>query len=140
MSAFRVYLIPGLLLVLAGIAMFIVYGEAGLSSSEALVSALLIVPGLQIINIGIMTRVFSIKVNLLPSNPAWDRLIQYAGFDTGLIVSISLVVVASGIILISWNDFNPARTVLSFILLTLAVQVMSTSFTVSILKIHKRFD
>lgn len=111
-----------------------------MSGSEAVVSAVFIVLGLQIINIGIMTRVFSIKVGLLPSDPIWDTLIRRAGFDTGLILSAGFATTAIAIILTSWNAFQPIRTIISFILLTLAVQIMSTSFTISILRIHERFD
>ncbi len=142
MTAFRVFLVPGLLLVLVGIAFFIYFAtqESGMSGSEAVVSALFIVPGLQIINIGIMTRVFSIKVGLLPATPFWESLILRAGFDSGLVLSAGLATIATAIILTSWNALQPIHTIISFISLTLAVQILSTSFTISILRIHERFD
>ena len=146
------FLIPGLLLCAAGILV------AGILSLRSLhvggivfdvgtlsVACMLVIVGMQLVALAFFTKVFAVAEGLLPENPAFSNLFRFFTLEKGL-VGGSVVFLAgvaallhaiwiwkqAGYGIISYPD-NLRRLIFSTTLLVLGVQIISSSFFMSVL-------
>jgi len=109
-----------------------------------------ILVGFQLLAFAVFTKVFAITEGLLPDDPRLNRMFQYIGLETGLIVGGLLVlcgIIGSVFALSTWakSSFGPmnAASMLRIVMpsvfaLTLGPQVIFSSFFLSILGLRRR--
>jgi glycosyltransferase involved in cell wall biosynthesis len=151
------FLYPGCLLIvlgLAGIAWLLpgqqkVYGVV-FDVHTLLYAFLLVLLGFQLAAFSVFTKVFAISEGLLPEDPRLNRAFRYITLETGLGtggVLIAIGIVGSIVAVTSWSrlGFGPLNSehtlrivIPSIFSLTLGVQVISSSFFLSILGLRKR--
>jgi len=151
------FLVPGMFLLISG-GFFgarlwlgpIIIGVVGFDTNTMIVCSMAVVVGLQITLFGIFARVFAIGAGLLPPTPLWDRLAKFFNLEKGVIFGI--IVLFGGIIFLIkaflyWkaagfgmiSHSEGLRQVIPAVTLTtLGVQVIFSSFFLSILGLHRK--
>jgi glycosyltransferase involved in cell wall biosynthesis len=150
------FLYPGLLLILVGLlgcalllpGPLIAYG-IGFDVHTLLYAFVAILLGFQLVAFAVFTKVFAISEGLLPEDPRLNWALQYITLETGLAVGSLLVLLGisgsifavSGWAARSFGPLNPdhmLRIVMpSVFSLTLGVQVVCSSFFLSILGLRR---
>jgi glycosyltransferase involved in cell wall biosynthesis len=151
------FLFPGLLMIVLGVA-----GSAWLLPGPKevhgvvfdihtlLYAFVLILLGFQLAAFAVFTKVFAISEGLLPEDPRLNRAFHYITLETGLIAGGLLIVVGiagslfavSGWSTLGFGPLDPEHTLRivmpSVFSLTLGVQVICSSFFLSILGLRRR--
>jgi glycosyltransferase involved in cell wall biosynthesis len=151
------FLYPGTALIAAGAAAcaWLLPGPRVVDGIEFDVHTLLyafmaVLLGFQLVAFAVFTKVFAISEGLLPSDPRMDRVYRYVTLETGLVVGGLLVLlgVAGSVLAVTgwarlgFGNLDPQhmlRVVMpSVFSLTLGVQVIFSSFFLSILGLRRR--
>jgi glycosyltransferase involved in cell wall biosynthesis len=151
------FLIPGLLLMLAGSAVVVWLlpgtrriGHVSFDVHTLLYGAVAILIGFQAVMFATFTKIFATSEGLLPPDPRLDRMFEYVTLETGLAVGGGMLAAGLGVsvyALVVWNreafgaldPFQMMRTVLpALTLLTLGCEVIFASFFLSVLGLKRR--
>ena len=151
------FLYPGTLLILSGLigSVILLPGPQVIHGIRFDVHTLLyafvaVLLGFQLVAFAIFTKVFAISEGLLPDDPRLEKLFARITLETGLIVGAVLVLLGiSGSVLavsgwasLNFGALNPDQTLRvvmpSVFSLTLGVQVICSSFFLSILGLRRR--
>jgi hypothetical protein len=151
------FLYPGCLLIVLGLAgcVWLLPGPKTIRGIAFDVHTLLyafvsVLLGFQLVAFAFFTKVFGISEGLLPEDPRLNRAFSYLKLETGLVVGAALVVIgiAGSIVAVSgWSeqgfgnlDFDRMlRVVMPAVFsLTLGVQIVCSSFFLSILGLRRR--
>ena len=151
------FLYPGLVLGLLGIAVGLWLlpgprriGAVTLDVHTLLYAALAVVVGFQSVTFAVFTKIFAITEGLLPEDPRLNRAFRYVTLETGLLVGVGLVIAGlagSLFALSAWSrhafgPLEPSQTLRLAIpavtALTLGVQVILSSFFLSVLGLRRR--
>lgn len=150
------FLVPGALLILAGLAGFAL-AMPGMTirgmtfdAHTLLFSSLAILCGYQSVLFAIFTKTFAISEGLMPEDPGLTRFFELVNLEKGLIVSSAVLLVGLALLLAAVNQwrvagFGPldyARTMRLVIpgatLTALGFQTILSSFFISILGMRRR--
>jgi glycosyltransferase involved in cell wall biosynthesis len=150
------FLIPGIVLVLLGIAGYVLalprmrVGGVTFDVNTLLFASLFVLCGYQSISFAFFTKIFAIMERLLPEDPRLDRLFKIVNLEKGLVVSAAALIVGLSLLLVAINewrvagfgDLNYAETLRWVIpgatITALAVQTFFFSFFASILGIKRK--
>ncbi|HSW31545.1 MAG TPA: glycosyltransferase family 2 protein [Longimicrobiales bacterium] len=151
------FLYPGLLLMVAGVAVGAWLlpgprrlGPVTLDVHTLLYAAGLVLVGFQAVLFAVFTKVFAITEGLLPADPRMMRVFRYVTLETGLVAGIVLLVLgASGTVwaVTAWRsaafgELDPSSVlrivVPSVLALALGCQVVFGSFFLSVLGLTRR--
>jgi hypothetical protein len=151
------FLVPGLTLLIAGAVIGarlcwgpIIIGAVGFDTNTLLVCSMAVVVGLQVTLFGVFTRTFAIAEGLLPQTPFWARLSQRFTLEKGLI--LGLLILLNGLVylvkaVLFWKAAHfgamsypdSLRQVIPAVtLVTVGVQVLFSSFFLSILELPRK--
>lgn len=115
-----------------------------------LFAALAVIVGFQAINFAVFTKAFAISEGLLPDDPRFNRILRFMNLEIGLVVGILLLLAGlagsiyalSGWGALSFGSLDPSRTMRIVIpaitSLTLGVEIILSSFFLSILRMKRR--
>ncbi|MFY9854658.1 MAG: glycosyltransferase family 2 protein [Terracidiphilus sp.] len=150
------FLYPGILLILAGLAgcVWLVPGVRAAHGNELDIDKLLyafaaVLLGFQLVAFAVFTKVFAISEGLLPEDPRLNRAFNYITLEIGVAVGCSLIALGVGGSIIaamvwakaSFGSFDAGymlRIVTpSVFSLTLGVQIVCCSFFLSILGLRR---
>jgi glycosyltransferase involved in cell wall biosynthesis len=150
------FLYPGVLLMLAGalISLWLLPGPqlfegVALDVHTLLYASLAIIVGFQSILFAVFTKVFAISAGLLPEDPRLPQTLNSTSLEKGLIVGVVLVlagIMGSAFTFSTWglHSFGPLqpsetmRTIIpSITSLTLGVQIIFSSFFLSVLRLKR---
>jgi glycosyltransferase involved in cell wall biosynthesis len=151
------FLYPGILLMLAGLAGCVlllpgrrVFHGIGLDVHTLLYAFVAILLGFQLIAFATFTKVFAITEGLLPEDPRLNRMFRWVTLETGLLVGglLMLLGVGGSIFAVSgwakqsFGALDSERTLRivmpSVFALTMGVQITFSSFFLSILGLRRR--
>ena len=147
------FLYPGMLLMLLGIivSILLIPQPRGVFDIHTLLyAATAIIVGFQAISFGLFTKVFAITEGLLPEDRKIDQTMRYLSLENGLLTGTILILVGfigSVIAFIAWaqqifGSLNPSQmmrlVVPSVTAFALGIQVISSSFFLSILRLKLR--
>lgn len=106
--------------------------------------------GFQLVAFAVFTKVFAISEGLLPEDPRLNRAFRYITLETGLAIGVLLIIIGivgsilavSGWFKQGFGNLDPQhmlRVVMPAVFsLTLGVQVVCSSFFLSILGLRRR--
>jgi glycosyltransferase involved in cell wall biosynthesis len=151
------FLFPGALLMLFGLVVGLwllpgpkTVGSITLDVHTLLYAAIALVVGFQMINFAVYTKIFAISEGLLPEDARLDKMFRYITLEVGLIIGglLLLAGLATSIYVVSFwearsfGPLDPTRTLRLIIpaatALTLGIQMILTSFFLSILGLRRR--
>jgi glycosyltransferase involved in cell wall biosynthesis len=151
------FLIPGLALMIAGLALMAwllpaerPLGHVNLGVDTLAYAAAAVLLGFQLVFFGIAAKVFATTEGLLPEDPSFDRWFRYITLETGLAAGVLLVLVGLGIAIssvVSWahtgyGSLPPVemmkRTLPAMLCLMLGTEVCFASFFLSLLGLRRR--
>jgi glycosyltransferase involved in cell wall biosynthesis len=151
------FLYPGLLLILVGIAVsaWLLPGPQTIQRvtfdvHTLLYAAMAVLIGFQAVIFAVFTKVFAITEGLLPTDPRLNKLFKYITLEVGLLTGIILGMIGLGgsvIAFIRWSvlafgPLNPAETLRVIIpsatILMMGCQVILYSFFLSIMGVHRQ--
>lgn len=146
------FLVPGLLLGAAGVAVAIplslgpVYlGNVRLDVGTLAFASTAIVIGFQIVTFGFFTKVFAIAEGLFPQDARFARWFKYLGLETGILLGLALLfagIALLGKALWHWEDTgfgllsyaeNMRQVIPATTLVMLGIQTVFSSFFMSVL-------
>jgi hypothetical protein len=151
------FMYPGLVLMFLGLitGLWLLPGPrtvAGvtLDVHTLLYAATAIIVGFQAVNFAVFTKIFAISEGLLPEDPRLDKLFRYINLEVGLVIGVSLL--ALGLLgslwaLNSWGahsfgnlDYTKVLRLVtpSITMIVLGVQIILSSFFLSILGLRRR--
>lgn len=151
------FLVPGLLLsVLGGLFTIILYcrsitiGHVILDTGTMMLAAMGLISGVQLVGFAVSTKVFAIGEQLVPDNPKYSFLFRIFNLERGLIAG-ALVLLAGLVVLaiafLHWGTANYGtisypenmrHLILGATGVILGIQVISTSFFLSVLGLKTR--
>jgi glycosyltransferase involved in cell wall biosynthesis len=151
------FLIPGLALMILGLALMVwllpaerPLGHVNLGVDTLAYAAAAVLLGFQLVFFGVAAKVFAITEGLLPEDPSFDRWFRYITLETGLVAGAALLLVGLGIAIssvISWGHTGygplpPAQmmrhTLPAMLCLMLGTEVCFASFFLSLLGLRRR--
>jgi glycosyltransferase involved in cell wall biosynthesis len=151
------FLYPGLALFLMGVSVcgWLLPGQRTIGGvtfdyHTLLFGAMAILIGFQSVNFAVFTKMFATSEKLLPEDPRLNRLFRYVTLEVGLIIGALLILCGSGLWIFGlsyWqrHHFGPLdpestlRIVISgFVALTLGIEIVLSSFFVSVLGMSRR--
>ena len=150
------FLVPGLVLILAGILGYgiampgVTIGRATFDAHTLLFATLSIICGYQAVLFAIFAKTFAISEGLLPADPRMTTLSRLVPLERGLLLGVAAVALGSTLLVaaaLHWRalSFGPLdysqtmRWVIPGVMLTvLGVQTILSSFFVSILGLKRR--
>lgn len=150
------FLVPGSLLILAGLAGYAVampgltIGGVRFDVHTLIFATLAILLGYQSIIFAVFTKTFAISERLMPEDSRMTRFLKFANLERGLIAGVAALVVGLSLLLVTiyqwvdvhFQDLDYSRTmrwVIPGALLTaLGFQTILSSFFISILKMHRQ--
>jgi glycosyltransferase involved in cell wall biosynthesis len=151
------FLYPGIALFLFGIAVTLwllpsprTIGAATFDYHTLLFGAMSILIGFQSINFAVFTKFFAITEHLLPEDPRLNRAFRYVTLETGLILGALLILAGAGTWIFGlsywrshhFGELDPDKTlrivIPGFVALTLGIQIVLSSFFVSVLGMGRR--
>lgn len=115
-----------------------------------LFGAMAILIGFQSINFAVFTKMFAIRERLLPEDPVLTKVFRYVTLETGLIFGALLILAGAATWILGLNywrshhfgPLDPERTlrivIPGFVLLTLGVEIVLSSFALSVLGMARR--
>jgi glycosyltransferase involved in cell wall biosynthesis len=148
---------PGIALFLFGVAITLwllpkprTIGAATFDYHTLLFGAMSILIGFQSINFAVFTKFFAITEHLLPEDPRLNKAFLYVTLETGLILGLLLIMAGAGTWVFGlsyWRShhfgaLDPEKTlrivIPGFVALTLGIQIVLSSFFVSVLGMGRR--
>ena len=151
------FLYPGLLLMALGFGVGAwllpgpqVLGPVTLDVHTLLYAAMAVIVGFQVVAFAAFTKIFALSQGLLPISATASRLLQTITLETGLVIGLGLVtlglagsVYALGTWAVShFGALDPVQSLRlvtpAIVALTLGVQVIFTSFFLSVLRMGTR--
>lgn len=151
------FLIPGLLLIIAGLISGgwlmrgpIFIGNVGFDAQTLLYAAVAIIIGFQAIIFAIFTKAFAISEGLLPEDERLNKVFARINLEVGLIVGVVLIFLGLGGSVYAvrfWEEnsfgaLEPSKTlriiIPSITALTLGCQIVLSSFFLSVLGLKRR--
>ena len=151
------FLYPGIALLLFGAAASAwllpgprVVGHVVFDVDTLLFGAMSMLVGFQSLNFAVFSKVFAMMERLVPADPKFSRAFRYITLETGLLTGALLMLVGVGLWVFGlsyWNShhFGPLdpskmlRIVIpGFLSLTLGIQIILSSFFLSVLGIARR--
>ena len=151
------FLYPGIVVLLLGIitGAWLLPGPQKVGSltfdyHTMLFAAMAVLIGFESINFAVFSRMFATTEGLLPEDPLLTRLYRYATLETGLIVGFLLIVVGVAMWVFGLNFWHsrafgwldPEKSlrivIPAFVSLTLGVQIVLSSFFMSVLGLGRR--
>ncbi len=151
------FLYPGMALLLIGVVLSAwlfpgpqTVGKVVFDYHTLLFGAMAILIGFQSINFAVFTKMFAIRERLLPEDPQLTRAFRYITLETGLIVGAFLILAgaATWIFGLSYwkahhfGPLDPDKTlrivIPGFVALTLGIEVVLSSFFLSVLGMARR--
>jgi glycosyl transferase family 2 len=151
------FLVPGMLLMVAGLAvgLWLLPGPRSIGSITFDVHTLLyagmaILVGFQAVAFAVFTKIFAISEGLLPEDPRLNKMYRFFNLEVGLIVGIILAmvgIVGSLYALDIWGErsfgpLDPSQTLRMVIpattCFTLGCQIIFSSFFLSVLGLRRR--
>jgi glycosyltransferase involved in cell wall biosynthesis len=115
-----------------------------------LAGAMAILIGFESINFAVFTKLFAITERLLPEDPDLTNLFQYVTLETGLLLGVLLILAGGGTWIFGlhywqthhFGPLDPEKTlrivIPGFVGLTLGVQIVLSSFFVSVLGMGRK--
>ncbi len=151
------FLYPGIAMFLLGsaITLWLLPGPQTIGSvtfdyHTLLFGAMAILIGFQSINFATFTKIFAITERLLPEDPRLNKVFRYVTLEIGLILGTLLMLAGAGIWVFGlsyWRShhfgpLDPDKTlrivIPGFVLLTLGIEIVLSSFFVSVLGMARR--
>lgn len=151
------FLTPGAILLAGGSAMFALLaagplhvGGVTLDTNTLLVSAMLMLLGLQLVSFFLVTKSYSVSVGLLPADARLESFLGRFSLERGIGCGTVLMAAGAGLLLAAvgqWarHDFGPLsypdslRMVIpSVTLITMGMQTIFTSFLISIVRLKRQ--
>lgn len=148
---------PGLALMLAGAAVSVwllpgprTVGSVTFDYHTLLFGAMAILIGFQSVNFAVFSKIFATTEGLLPEDPRLNRLYRYITLEVGLVIGALLILGGAGLWVFGlgyWRShhfgpLNPEETlrivIPGFIGLTLGVEIVLSSFFISVLGMARR--
>jgi len=151
------FLVPGLLLsALGGLFTIILYyrsiamGHVTLDTGTMMLGAMGLISGVQLVGFAVSTKVFAIGEQLVPDNPKYSFLFKIFNLERGLITGLVVLLVGLAVLtravlywgsvgygIISYSE-NMRHLILGATGVILGIQVISTSFFLSVLGLKTR--
>lgn len=151
------FLYPGTALLLLGVALNVwllpgprTVGGVTFDYHTLLFGAMAVLIGFQSVNFAAFSKIFAITEGLLPEDPRLNRLFRYITLESGLILG-TLLILAGGCLWVFGLSFwrshhfgplDPERTlrivIPGFIALTLGIEIVLSSFFISLLGMGRR--
>jgi glycosyltransferase involved in cell wall biosynthesis len=125
-------------------------GSVTLDYHTLLFGAMAILIGFESINFAVFTKLFGITEHLLPEDPDLNNLFRYVTLETGLALGTLLILAGAGTWIFGLNywrsrhfgPLDPDKTlrivIPGFVSLTLGVQIVLSSFFLSVLGMGRR--
>ncbi|MGC2421846.1 MAG: glycosyltransferase family 2 protein [Candidatus Acidiferrales bacterium] len=151
------FLYPGIILLVLGAAVSVwllpgprTVGGVQFDYHTLLFGAMAILIGFQSINFAAFSKIFAISEKLLPEDPRLNRVFRYITLETGLVVGALLILTGAGLWVFGlsfWRShhfgaLDPDRTlrivIPGFVSLTLGIQIVLSSFFLSVLGMARR--
>jgi glycosyltransferase involved in cell wall biosynthesis len=151
------FLYPGMALLLLGAAITAwllpgprTVGTAVFDYHTLLFGAMAILIGFQSVNFAVFSRMFATTEHLLPEDARLTRMYRYITLEVGLIVGVLLILAGAGMWILGlsywrahqFGPLDPERTlrivIPAFVSLTLGVQIVLSSFFMSVLGLARR--
>jgi glycosyltransferase involved in cell wall biosynthesis len=151
------FLIPGLALMIAGLALMAwllpaerPLGHVNLGVDTLAYAAAAVLLGFQLVFFGIAAKVFATTEGLLPDDPSFNRWFRYITLETGLAAGVLLVLIGLGIAIssvVSWahtgyGSLPPVammrHTLPAMLCLMLGTEICFASFFLSLLGLRRR--
>ncbi|MGC1829087.1 MAG: glycosyltransferase family 2 protein [Candidatus Acidiferrales bacterium] len=151
------FLYPGIILLVLGAAVSVwllpgprTVGGVQFDYHTLLFGAMAILIGFQSINFAAFSKIFAISEKLLPEDPRLNRVFRYVTLETGLVVGALLILTGAGLWVFGlsfWRShhfgaLDPDRTlrivIPGFVSLTLGIQIVLSSFFLSVLGMARR--
>ncbi|HEY5381461.1 MAG TPA: glycosyltransferase family 2 protein [Acidobacteriaceae bacterium] len=151
------FLIPGLALMIAGLALMAwllpaerPLGHVNLGVDTLAYAAAAVLLGFQLVFFGIAAKVFATTEGLLPEDPSFNRWFRYITLETGLAAGVLLLLAGLGIAIssvVSWahtgyGSLPPVtmmrHTLPAMLCLMLGTEVCFASFFLSLLGLRRR--
>lgn len=151
------FLYPGILLLLlgTGIGAWLlpeprVVAGATFSYHTLLFAAMAILIGFESINFALFTKIFAMSEGLLPEDPRFTKWHKYITLEVGLVVGTLLILCGAGLWIFGLSNWqshhfgalDPETTlrivIPGFVALTLGVQIVLSSFFMSVLGLRRR--
>ena len=135
------FLMPGLLLWLAGSAGYVAAWTAAAGGDAASARAMLfssacLLCGYQSVIFAIFAKTFAVSERLLPADPKLARFYELVSLEKGLLVGAAAL--GAGIVLLAWSGLDLARSIAGATVTILGFQTMISSFLVSIIGLRRR--
>ena len=151
------FLYPGITLFLLGTALNLwllpgprTIGAVTFDYHTLLFGAMAILIGFESVNFATFTKLYAISERLLPEDPRLNRVFRYVTLETGLVLGALLILAGAGIWVFGlsyWRSqqfgpLDPERTlrivIPGFVSLTLGIQIVLSSFFLSVLGLGRR--
>jgi glycosyltransferase involved in cell wall biosynthesis len=151
------FLYPGIVLFLLGIAVcaWLLPGAQTIGSitfdyHTLLFGAMAVLIGFESINFAVFSRIFATSEGLLPEDPTFASLYRYITLEVGLVIGAVLILAGAGLWVFglgAWRSqhfgpLDPEQTlrivIPGFVGLTLGVQIVLSSFFISLLGMKRR--
>lgn len=151
------FLYPGAALMLIGAAVFAwllpgprTFGSVTFDYHTLLFGAMAILIGFQSVNFAVFSKIFATTEGLLPEDPRLNSLYRYITLEVGLVIGALLILGGAGLWVFGlayWRShhfgpLNPEETlrivIPGFIGLTLGVEIVLSSFFISVLGMARR--
>lgn len=151
------FLYPGVSLFLFGVAVSLwllpgprTVGAVTFDYHTLLFGAMAILIGFESINFAAFTKLFAISERLLPEDPRLNKVFRYVTLETGLVLGALLILAGAGIWVFGlsyWRShhfgpLDPDKTlrivIPGFLSLTLGIQIVLSSFFLSVLGMGRR--
>ena len=151
------FLYPGIILFLLGAILSLLLlpgpltvGSVTLDYHTLLFGSMAILIGFQSINFAVFTKLFGITEHLLPEDPDLNNLFRYVTLETGLVLGTFLILAGAGTWIFGLNywrshhfgPLDPDKTlrivIPGFVSLTLGVQIVLSSFFLSVLGMGRK--
>jgi glycosyltransferase involved in cell wall biosynthesis len=125
-------------------------GNVTLDYHTLLFGAMAILIGFESINFAVFSKLFGITERLLPEDPGLNRLFRYITLETGLALGTLLILAGAGTWIFGleywrsrhFGDLDPDKTlrivIPGFVALTLGVQIVLSSFFLSVLGMGRK--
>lgn len=151
------FLYPGVLSLLLGTAICVWLlpgprriGGVTFDVHTLLLGAMTILLGFQSINFAAFSKIFAIREGLLPEDPRLNKIFRYVTLETGLVVGLLLFLAGVGAWIFAIGDWASVHfgaldsaislrlVIFGIVCLTLGVQVILSSFFLSVLGMARR--
>jgi glycosyltransferase involved in cell wall biosynthesis len=151
------FLYPGIVLFVFGAILSLLLlpgplavGSVTLDYHTLLFGAMAILIGFESINFAVFTKLFGVTERLLPEDPDLNNLFRYVTLETGLVLGTLLILAGAGTWIFGLNywrshhfgPLDPDKTlrivIPGFVSLTLGVQIVLSSFFLSVLGMGRK--